>query len=53
VPADSAANNNTPAANTGTGTTGAAKADIKTEKSAVNPPPTIKTIEKETQNAKT
>ena len=44
---------NTTAADTEAGKTGAVKADTKAGTAAVNPPAAAKTIEKETQNAKT
>jgi len=44
---------NPTAVDAGTGKPVAAKADVKTEPAAVNPPAAVKTIEKETQNAKT
>jgi translation initiation factor IF-3 len=53
VPAGNAPAGDTPAANAGAAKPGATKADNKAGTAAVNPPAAIKTIEKETQNAKT
>jgi translation initiation factor IF-3 len=53
VPASSAPADKTAAIGAGAGKPGAAKADTKAGTAAVNPTAAVKTIEKETQNAKT